>query len=88
MTFNETVFIRNVINDYINSNDTDCSITYNKHFEYLIKNNNIIDIFNLYINEIDIEDSKYRYGNNYIEIKINLILYSKVINYIIDKTKK
>lgn len=87
MIFNETDFIKTVINDYIKSNHNDCSITYNKHFDNLIKNYNINDIFNLYLNEIDIEDSKYRYGSNYIEIKVNLILYSKLINYIIDKKK-
>ena len=87
MAFNETNFIKDIVRDYIKSNDNDCSITYNNHFNNLITNYNIIDIYKLYLNEIDIEDSKYRYGNNYMEIKINLILYSKFINYMIDNKK-
>ena len=88
MVFNETDFIKDIVKDYINNNDNDYSITYNNHFNRLLKNYNIIDIYKLYLNEIDIEDSKYRYGNNYMEIKINLILYSKFINYMIDKFNK
>ena len=87
MKFNETDFIKDIVKDYINNNDNDYSITYNNHFNRLLKNYNIIDIYKLYLNEIDIEDSKYRYGNNYMEIKINLILYSKFINYMIDNKK-
>ena len=87
MVFNETDFIKDIVRDYINNNDNDYSITYNNHFNNLLKNYNIIDIYKLYLNEIDIEDSKYRYGNNYMEIKINLILYSKFINYMIDNKK-
>ena len=87
MKFNETDFIKDIVRDYIKSNDNDYSITYNNHFNRLLKNYNIIDIYKLYLNEIDIEDSKYRYGNNYMEIKINLILYSKFINYMIDNKK-
>ena len=79
MVFNETDFINDIVKDYINNNDNDYSITYNNHFNRLLNNYNIIDIYKLYLNEIDIEDSKYRYGNNYMEIKINLILYSKFI---------
>lgn len=87
MTFNETDFIKDIVRDYIKNNDNDYSITYNNHFNRLLQNYNIIDIYKLYLNEIDIEDSKYRYGNNYMEIKINLILYSKFINYMIDYKK-
>ena len=88
MLFNETIFIKEVIKDYIKSNNNDCSVIYDNHYNKLIKNYDIKDVFNLYINEIDLEDVKYRYGDNYIDIKLNLILYSKVINYIIDKKQK
>jgi hypothetical protein len=87
MSFNEAIFIKEVIKDYIKSNNSDCSIIYDNHYNNLIKTYDIKDIFQLYLTEIDLEDAKYRYGNNYIEIKLNLILYSKVINYIIDKQK-
>ena len=87
MLFNETVFIKEVIKDYIKSSDSDCSYVYDNHYNNLLRNYDIKDVFNLYINEIDLEDAKYRYGDNYIDIKLNLILYSKVINYIYEKNK-
>jgi hypothetical protein len=80
MSFDETVFINEIIIDYINSDNNNYSIIYDKHYNNLIKKYNINDIFQLYINEIDLEDAKYRYGDNYIDIKLNLILYSKFIN--------
>lgn len=88
MSFNETIFIKEVIKDYIKSNNNDYSITYDNHYNNLIKTYDIKDIFQLYLGEIDLEDAKYRYGNNYIEIKLNLILYSKFINFMIDNYKK
>jgi hypothetical protein len=88
MLFNEKKFIKEVINDYLNSDNQDYSIIYDNHYNKLIKTYDIKDIFQLYINEIDIEDSKYRYGNDYIDIKLNLILYSRLINYISDKKIK
>jgi len=88
MSFNETVFIKEIIKDYINSDNHDYSIIYDNHYNNLIKTYDIKDIFQLYINEIDLEDAKYRYGDNYIDIKLNLILYSKLVNYIISKYKK
>ena len=69
MSFNETFFIKEVIKDYIKSNNNDYSIIYDNHYNNLIKTSDIKDIFQLYLGEIDLEDSKYRYGNNYIEIK-------------------
>jgi hypothetical protein len=88
MLFNEKKFIKEVINDYLNSDNQDYSIIYDNHYNNLIKTYDIKDIFQLYINEIDLEDAKYRYGNDYIDIKLNLILYSKLINYISDKKIK
>jgi hypothetical protein len=88
MLFNEKKFIKEVINDYLNSDNQDYSIIYDNHYNKLIKTYDIKDVFQLYITEIDIEDAKYRYGNDYIDIKLNLILYSKLINYISDKKIK
>ncbi len=87
MLFNEKKFIKEIIKDYLNSDNQDYSIIYDNHYNNLIKKYDIKDVFELYINEIDLEDAKYRYGNNYIDIKLNLILYSKLINYMINKKK-
>lgn len=87
MSFNENFFIKEILKDCIKNNELDYSKIYDIHFNKLVKTSNIKEIFNLYLDEIDLEDVKYRYGKNYIEIKLNLILYTRLINYII-KNKK
>jgi hypothetical protein len=84
MTFNEITFIKDILNE---SSDNNYSNIFDKHFNNLVKTKNIEEIFNLYLEEIDIEDVKCRYGKNYIEIKLNLILYTKLLNYVV-KTKE
>jgi hypothetical protein len=69
-------------------NDNNYSKIYDNHYNNLVKTKNIEEIFNLYLDEIDLEDIKYRYGKNYMDIKLNLILYTKFINYIIEKQKE
>jgi len=83
MTFNEITFIKAILNESTNNN---YSNIFDKHFNNLVKTENIEEIFNLYLEEIDIEDIKCRYGKNYIEIKLDLILYTKLLNYMV-KTK-
>jgi len=86
MSFNENLFIKEILKDCIKKNEIDYSKIYDNHYNNLVKTKNIEEIFNLYLDEIDLEDVKYRYGKNYMDIKLNLILYTKFINYII-KTK-
>ena len=87
MSFNENLFIKEILKDCIKKNEIDYSKIYDNHYNNLVKTKNIEEIFNLYLDEIDLEDVKYRYGKNYMDIKLNLILYTKFINYII-KTKE
>ena len=51
--------------------------------EKQINKNNLDFIFDIYCNnEEDIADAKIRYGDNYKEIKLNLILYNILLNYL------
>jgi hypothetical protein len=88
MIFNEKQFIKDILKECINKNDNNYSKIYDNHYNNLVKTKNIEEIFNLYLDEIDLEDIKYRYGKNYMDIKLNLILYTKFINYIIEKQKE
>ena len=85
MLFDETIFINEVIKDYIKSSDNDCSYIYDKHYNKLIRTYDIKDVFYLYINEIDLEDAKYRYGDNYIDIKLNLIGFRTILQHYFPK---
>ena len=84
MYFNEKIFITTIIkkcNDLDDINEV--NINYDKTFNNLINKNNLDFIFNIYCNDNDeIEDAKIRYGDNYKEIKLNLILYNNLLNYL------
>lgn len=86
--YDENLFMKSVIDEYkINVNDDEISdIIFEKHFNKLIEKCNINDIFNYYSNEIDVEDAKQCYGNDYIKIKLGFILHMKVINHLINGT--
>jgi len=84
MYFNEKIFMTTIIkkcNDLDDINEV--NINYDKTFNNLINKNNLDFIFNIYCNDNDeIEDAKIRYGDNYKEIKLNLILYNNLLNYL------
>ena len=42
-------------------------------------------LLDYYCTSEEIEDAKYRFKDNYIELKLSLILYHKFINALIDK---
>lgn len=84
--YNEKIFMKSIIDEYkTNANDDDESeITFEKHYSKLINKFNINDLFNHYSKEIDVEDAKRCYGNDYMKIKLGFVLHMKLINYIID----
>jgi hypothetical protein len=84
MYFNEKIFITTIINKCNDLDDiNEVNINYDKTFNNLINKNNLDFIFNIYCNDNDeIEDAKIRYGDNYKEIKLNLILYNNLLNYL------
>lgn len=84
MYFNEKIFMTTIINKCNNLDDIyEVNINYDKTFNNLINKNNLDFIFNIYCNNNDeIEDAKIRYGDNYKELKLNLILYNNLLNYL------
>jgi len=86
--YNEKIFIKSIIDEYKNyaNDDNESEIIFQKHFDNLITKIDITKIFNYYSNEIDVEDAKVCYGDDYIKIKLGFILHMKLINYIIDGT--
>lgn len=84
--YDENLFIKSVIDEYkiIVNDDEESDIIFVKHFNKLIETCDINKIFNYYSNEIDIEDAKKCYGDDYIKIKLGFILHMKVINHLIN----
>ena len=84
MYFDEIKFINNIIKNCNNINDiNELNKNFDNTFNNLILKYNIDMIFNIYCFDInDIEDAKIRYGINYKEIKLNLILYNNLLRYL------
>ncbi len=84
MSFNERTFLINIIQNCKNTNDfNELNSNFDKIFNETITKNNIDIVFDIYCkNNNDIEDFKLRYGENYKEIKLNLILYNILLSYL------
>ena len=84
--YDEKIFMKSIIDEYkhIANDDDESEITFEKHYSKLINKFDINLLFNHYSKEIDIEDAKKCYGDDYIKIKLGFVLHMKLINYIID----
>jgi hypothetical protein len=84
MYFSENNFIYSIINKCNDINDiNEININYDKTFNNIINKNNLDCIFDIYCNNDEqITDAKIRYGDNYKEIKLNLILYNRLLKYL------
>jgi hypothetical protein len=84
MYFSEKIFITTIIKHCNDIDDLDeINIIYDETFNNIINKNNIDFIFGIYCNnDEEITDAKIRYGNNYKEIKLNLILYNLLLKYL------
>lgn len=84
MYFSEKLFLNTIIKNCNNIDDiNEINLVYDKTFNNIINKNNLNFIFGIYCNnEEEIIDAKIRYGDNYKEIKLNLILYNALLNYL------
>jgi predicted transcriptional regulator len=84
MSFDEKVFLNTIIQNCKNIKDiNELNINFDKIFNETITKANIDIVFDIYNkNNDDIEDAKMRYGKNYKEIKLNLILYNILLKYL------
>lgn len=83
--FDEYEFINNIINFYLNNDyyQNDFSLVFDIFFIELIKTNHCKQLLEIYCTKEEIEDAKYRFKDNYIELKLSLILYQKFINALV-----
>jgi len=82
--FDEKTFLNTIINNCKNIKDlNELNNSFDKIFDETITKTNIDFVFDIYNkNNDDIEDAKVRYGKNYKEIKLNLILYNVLLTYL------
>ena len=75
-------FINKILNELQeNDNKNFCEI-FDRHFKNLVKNYNLEVIILRYCTAPEIKSAQYRYGSDYLEKKVNIILFQKVLNAI------
>lgn len=80
--FDESNFVTNILNEYYANNYTDYSIIYDKYFNIVVDTYDIEQLLKNYCTIEEIDDAKERYKSNYIEAKLNLVLFNIVLNAI------
>lgn len=87
--FDENKFIDDIVSEYINNDITflteNFSKTFDTHFDNMTKTYDCKTILNNYCNKNDIDDAKFRFKENYAEIKLCLILYNKFMSVLENK---
>ena len=96
INFDETTFINNIVNYYLNNNyyydkniiiniNNNYSLIFDIFFIKMTKTNNCKVLLKKYCTIEEIKDAKYRFKENYVELKLSLILYHKFINALINR---
>jgi len=81
--FDETRFVADILDEYYENDMNDsCAIIFEKHFNVMVERYDIKEIIKSYCSTVEIEDARERYSTNYIEAKLNLVLFDIVINAI------
>ena len=69
-------FINPILDELMESENKDCCAIFDKHFQELVKNFNLEVILTRY------KSAKNRYCCDYVEKKVNIVLFQKVLNAI------
>jgi hypothetical protein len=75
-------FINPILDELAEGENKDCCTIFDKHFQELVKNFNLEVILNRYCSSREIKSAKYRYCCDYIEKKLNIVLFQKVLKAI------
>jgi|688.fasta_scaffold2342818_2 hypothetical protein len=83
--FEETKFVADVLNEYYANNYTNYSIIYDKYFNIVLETYDNKELLERYCTYEEIEEAKECYKSNYIESKLNLVLFNIILNAIVKK---
>jgi uncharacterized membrane protein len=83
--FEETKFVADVLNEYYANNYTNYSIIYDKYFNIVLETYDNKELLERYCTNEEIEEAKECYKSNYIESKLNLVLFNIILNAIVKK---
>lgn len=72
-------FINPIINELKESKNKNCCDIFDRHFEKLVENYDLEVILDRYCTPMEIKSAKIRYGSDYLEKKLNIILFEKVL---------
>ncbi len=75
-------FINPILDELMESENKDCCTIFDKHFQELVQNFNLEVILIRYCSAREIKSAKYRYCCDYVEKKVNIVLFQKVLNAI------
>jgi len=75
-------FINPILDELMESENKDCCEIFEKHFQELVKNFNLEIILNRYCSLREIKSAKFRYCSDYVEKKVNIVLFQKVLKAI------
>jgi hypothetical protein len=98
INFDENKFINNIVSFYLNNNyyydeniviniNNNYSLIFDIFFIKMTKTNNCKVLLKQYCTKEEIKDAKYRFKENYVELKLSIILYQKFINALINMKK-
>jgi len=85
LIFDEDKFINKIVKFYLYNDINNYSLVFDIFFIELIKTTDCKQLLEIYCTKEEIEDAKYRFKDNYVELKLSLVLYQKFINSLIDK---
>jgi hypothetical protein len=75
-------FINPILDELMESKSKDCCEIFERHFEKLVEHYDLEVILDRYCTPREITSAKCRYGSDYLEKKVNIVLFEKLLNAI------
>lgn len=81
-------FANPILSELEESTDKNCSEIFDRHFERLVENYDLELILRQYCNLREIKSAKCRYCCDYVEKKVNILLFEKILKTIERQQRK
>jgi hypothetical protein len=81
-------FRKAILNEFIDSEDRNCTAIFDKHFALVVEKYDIEVILNRYCTKQEIISANCRYGSEYLEKQLNIVLFEKIMDAIVKYSRK
>ena len=81
-------FRKAILNEFIDSEDRNCTAIFDKHFALVVEKYDIEVILNRYCTKQEIISAHCRYGSEYLEKQLNIVLFEKIMDAIVKYSRK